>query len=115
MTWDRAYANLKQTFVPGSEIKRSNSGRTYCVDSWFDEDGQENLRYTVANKVIPVVWIRVSFEQLMTEGELRTAWFIARFYDGKDLGGCNFTTIGALLCGIGVAVKAKRGLYRLKS
>ena len=114
MTWDHAYSRLKQ-LKPGAAIPKPRSGRPYRVKGWFVRDGEEWLAYSVADKSIPVEWIRQSFAQLVTTGELRTRWFRSTFYEGRDRGGCNFTTVGGLFCKVNLAEYAGPGLYVRKA
>src|ERR1035441_5896610 len=95
MTWEDTYQALKRLPI-GTPIPKVDSTREYKIKQWSYRDGEERLSYTVANKSIPVSWIRGCFEELRSKGELRTAWFRERFYQDRDLGGCNFTTIGGL-------------------
>jgi len=110
MTWEDGYQALKRLPI-GTPIPKVDSTREYKIKQWSYRDGEERLSYTVANKSIPVFWIRGCFEELRSTGELRTAWFRERFYHGKDLGGCNFTTIGGLFVLIGIAERAGAGFY----
>ncbi|MCX6629118.1 MAG: hypothetical protein NTW28_15985 [Candidatus Solibacter sp.] len=100
MTWEDAYQALKRLPI-GTPIPKVDSTREYKIKQWSYRDGEERLSYTVANKSIPVSWIRGCFEELRS----------TRFYHGKDLGGCNFTTIGGLFVLIGIAERAGAGFY----
>jgi hypothetical protein len=110
MTWEEAYGALKCLPI-GTAIPKVESSRKYRIKRWSYRNGEEWLSYTVANKSIRVSWIRECFDELGRTGELRTQWFRDSFYDGKDLGGCNFTTIGGLFVLIGIAQRAGTGLY----
>lgn len=110
MTWDEAYASMK-CLQTGTTIPKPKSKHKYEIRHWLHVDGEERLAYSIARKSIPISWIRVSFERITETGELRTEWFRRSFYGGKDLGGCNFTTVGGLFCLIGIAEYSKPGLY----
>jgi hypothetical protein len=111
MEWHEAYRRLKQLPI-GTPIPKPVSGRVYRIEGWFVvDDGTEKLRYIVAEKSLPVWWIRESFERLAGAGALRTRWSRDRFYNGSDLGGCDFTTVGGLLTLIGDARYSGRGLF----
>src|ERR1017187_2252716 len=110
MTWEESYQALKRLPI-GTSIPKVESTKNYQIKAWYYKDGEEQFSYTVANKAFPVSWICGCFEELRKTGELRTAWFRESFYDGEDLGGCNFTTIGGLFILIGIAKRARKGLY----
>jgi hypothetical protein len=110
MTWEVAYQALKCLPI-GTSIPKVESTRNHQIKDWSFKGTKESFSYTVASKSMRVSWIRGCFEELGKTGELRTAWFRESFYDGEDLGGCNFTTIGGLFILIGIAKRARKGLY----
>ena len=110
MTWDEFDSWLRR-LKPGACIPKPESRERYQFLGWVRVGGDECFAYSVANKAIPKWWIRDCLTELMQTGELRTKWFRKTFYGSKDLGGCNFTTIGGLFTMAGVARRAARGLY----
>jgi hypothetical protein len=110
MQWKDFYRQLKQLPI-GTVIPKAESEKEYRITRWFYQDGQEWFSYSIANKSIPISWVRGCFDQIQTTGELRTAWFRNTFYSGKDLGSCNFTTIGGLFVLLGAAERVREGVY----
>ena len=110
MTWDEAY-DLLRSLPPGTRIPKPGSDRRYEIKGWVSVNGEERIAYTVANKAIPISWLRKSLGELSRTGRLESAWFRRAFYKGKDLGGCNFTTVGGLFQLIGIAKYSRPGVY----
>jgi len=116
-----AFIKRLREIKPGTVIPKPEAHEDFVVKGWGKRANQEALVYLIPNHTNPsrpyqkgvalAEWA-ASYDYLMDEGEITREWFDRNLTRCSNEGGCNFTTIGGILCLLGVARYDQRGVYR---
>ena len=113
-------ARIEARFPPGTTIPKPEA-EDYRVGGWGSRRGERALIYEIPNhkrrehphkKGVTEEEFARAHEQLLSAGEFTKAWFKEHLPRCNKDGGCNFTTIGGVFLGLGIATREGRGVYR---
>ena|ERR1035437_936397 len=115
---------LLKSLPVGTRIPKPEAVGEFRIKGWVDSPDGEALAYKIPSHAIPprprsktvsTRRFKLSFERLMTTGELTRSYFKTTATKKTDEGGCNFTTVGGLFCLLGFAEYAGNAAYRRRS
>jgi len=120
MTRSAFLKNLRQ-IQPGTIIPKPAAHGDFSVKGWGRRADQDALVYLIPNHTNPskpyekgitlAEWV-ASYDYLIEKGEITRKWFDRSLTRCSSEGGCNFTTMGGILCLLGIERYAQRGVYR---
>jgi hypothetical protein len=119
----RDFIQRLQAIPSGTIIPKPAAREDFVVKGWGKRRGDSALVYFIPNhkhpekphqKGVNLTEWKLAFDRLVAEGEFSREWFDGTLPECAFEGGCNFTTIGGLMCLLNVARYAERGVYRLK-
>ncbi len=111
---------IRRQVSPGTVVPKPKVKKPCIVKGWGRRRNEPALVYFIPSrshpdkpyeKGITVSEFRKAHRRLIRAGEFTRAWFKRHMPECDAEGSCNFTTIGGIFVGLGIARYESRGKY----